>query len=102
MAPKTKKQTKPPISKVNPDHVAKQRKRKDLSDEFVYGSQNGIVEMHKLFNYKIGDERLGIILANLIEENKAVNRRLDNTKEVLKLILKRLETAEGKLKKYGL
>ena len=58
--------------------------------------------MHKLFNYKIGDEKLGLIIAKLIEENKNVNDRLDNTKKALKTMLNRIEVIERKLKTYGL
>jgi hypothetical protein len=84
------------------EHMIKQRKKKNLSDEYIYGSQGGSVELHKLFNYKIGDEKLGLIIAKLIEENKNVNIRLDNTKTALKTMLDRIETIERKLKKYGL
>jgi hypothetical protein len=82
--------------------MVKQRKKKNLSDEYIYGSQGGVVEMHKLFNYKIGDEKLGLIIAKLIEENKNVNDRLDNTKKALKTMLNRIEVIERKLKTYGL
>ncbi len=84
------------------EHMVKQRKKKNLSDEYIYGSQGGVVEMHKLFNYKIGDEKLGLIIAKLIEENKNVNDRLDNTKKALKTMLNRIEVIERKLKTYGL
>ena len=84
------------------EHMVKQRKKKNLSDEYIYGSQGGSVELHKLFNYKVGDEKLGLIIAKLIEENKAVNKRLDNTKTALKTMLNRVENIERKLKIYGL
>lgn len=84
------------------EHIIKQRKKKNLSDEYIYGSQGGVVELHKLFNYKVGEEKLGLIIAKLIEENKKLNKRVDNTKTSLKSLLNRIETIERKMKTYGL
>lgn len=84
------------------EHMVKQKKRKNLSDEYVYGSQGGSVELHKLFNYKVGNEKLGLIIAKLIEENETLNTRLDNAKTALTTMLNRIEIIERKMKTYGL
>ena len=84
------------------EHMIKQRKKKNLSDEYIYGSQGGSVELHKLFNYKVGEEKLGLIIAKLIEESKTLNKRVDNTKTALKTMLNRMEIIERKMKTYGL
>lgn len=84
------------------EHLEKQRKRKDLSDEMIYGSQNGVIEMHKLFNYKIGNEKLGDILANLIKENNRLNGRLDTAKSVIETLNGKIKTIEKRLNDYGI
>ena len=84
------------------EHREKQKKKKNLSDEYIYGSQGGVVELHKLFNYKVGDEKLGLIIAKLIEENKKLNTRVDNTKTALKETLNRIEKIERMLAHYGI
>jgi|LGVF01.2.fsa_nt_gb hypothetical protein len=89
-------------SNTEAEHRIKQKKKKNLSDEYIYGSQNGSVELHKLFNYKIGDEKLGLIIAKLIEENKEVNKRLDNAKKVISDLNSKIENIESRLKTYGL
>ena len=87
------------------EHMAKQRKKKNLSDEMVYSSLNKIVEMHKLGELKLSNfdnKTIDTLFTDLIEENKSVNERLDNTKTALKTILGRIENVERKMEKYGL
>lgn len=84
------------------EHIAKQRKRKDLSDEMVYGSQGGVVEQHQLCNYKIGDKKLGDIVKEKDKEIKELNKRLDNSKTVIKSLNQKIEKIEKGLKTYGL
>jgi len=87
------------------EHMAKQRKKKNLSDEMVYSSLNKIVEMHKLGELKLSNfdnKTIDTLFTDLIEENKSVNGRLDNTKTALKTILGRIENVERKMEKYGL
>ena len=84
------------------EHMIKQRKKKGLPNSFIYGSQNGIVELHELKNYEINDKKLGIIIKELIEENENLNTRVDNTKTALKTILDRVEKIERKMSSYGI
>jgi regulator of replication initiation timing len=84
------------------EHREKQRKRKDLPDTMVYGSQNKVVELHNLGDYEVEKKKLKIHIIELIEENKILNTRVDNTKTALKTMLDRVEIIERKLKTYGL
>ncbi len=84
------------------EHMTKQRKRKNLPDTMVYGSQDKKVEMHELGNYEVENKKLKVHITELIEENKNVNIRLDNTKKVLVTMINRIETIERKMKTYGL
>lgn len=90
---------------VNIEHITKQRKRKNLSDEYVYSSLGGIVEMHKLGELKLSNfdnKTIDKLFGELIKENKNLNIRLDNTKSALKTTLDRIEKIEGKMKIYGI
>ena len=89
-------------SNVNVNHITKQKKKKTLSNEMVYGSQNKIVEMHKLANYTIGKEKLGEIIVNLRAENKELKQRLERTKSALQSLNTKIEIIERKMKTYGL
>jgi len=84
------------------EHMIKQRKRKNLPNTMVYGSQNKIVEMHSLGNYEVEEKQLKTHIIELNEKNKALNKRLDNTKTALKTMLNRIEIIERKMKTYGL
>ena len=87
------------------EHRIKQKKRKNLSDEMVYSSLGKVVEMHRLGELKLSNfdnKTVDSLFTNLIEENKEINTRLDNTKIVLKTLLNKIETIESRLKAYGL
>ena len=84
------------------EHMIKQRKRKNLPNTMVYGSQNKIVEMHPLGDYEVENKKLKTHIIELIEENGKLNTRVDNTKSALKTTLNRIEIIERKLKVYGL
>jgi len=84
------------------EHREKQRKKKNLSDEYIYGSQGSSVELHKLANYKVEDRKLGDILIEKDEEIGILNERLDNTKKVLISMIDRIEKIESRLRIYGL
>ena len=84
------------------EHMIKQRKRNNLPNTMVYGSQNKIVEMHPLGDYEVENKKLKTHIIELIEENGKLNTRLDNTKSSLKTTLNRIEIIERKLKVYGL
>jgi len=87
------------------EHQIKQRKKKNLSDEMVYSSLKGVVEMHKLGELKLSNfdnKTIDTLFSELIKENENVNGRLDKTKTAIKTILGRVETIERKMKKYGL
>lgn len=87
------------------EHIIKQKKRKNLSDEMVYSSLKGIVEMHRLGELKLSnfdDKTVDKLFSELIEENGKVNKRVDNTKTALKTLLNKMEIIERKLKTYGL
>jgi len=84
------------------EHMIKQRKRKNLPNTMVYGSQNKIVEMHPLGDYEIENKKLKDHIIDLTKENEVVNTRLDNTKTALKTMLNRIEIIERKMKTYGL
>lgn len=87
---------------VNVEHLVKQKKRKDLSNEYVYASHDGIVEMFPIKDVCIGKKPLGEIIEGLYEANTKVNKRLDNVKKINKTLLDRIKKIEGKLKRYGL
>jgi hypothetical protein len=87
---------------VNVDHVAKQKKKKNLSNEFVYASINGIVEMFPLREVFIGDRALGNIIQSLEDKNTEVNKRLDTVKEINTDYLNRFKKLERKMKAYGI
>lgn len=89
-------------SNVNVNHVTKQKKKKNLSNEKVYGSLKGVVEMHSLGEYEIEKKKLKVIIKELVEENETLNERVDNTKKALGSMLTRLENIERKMKNYGL
>lgn len=87
------------------EHMIKQKKRKNLSDEMVYSSLKGVVEMHKLGELKLStfdNKTVDKIFTELIKENETVNKRVDNTKPAFQKILDRIEIIERKLKTYGL
>ena len=83
---------------VNVDHVAKQKKRKDLSNEYVYASINGVVEMFPLGIVTLS-KRGGKTLNEVFE---SYDKRLDTSKEIIKELLGRVKILEGKIEKYGL
>ena len=92
-------------SNTSVEHMAKQKKRKNLSDEMVYSSLNKIVEMHKLGELKLSsfdNKTINLLFSELIEGNEKLNTRVDNTKMALTTILNRIEIIEGKMKTYGL
>ncbi len=84
------------------EHMIKQKKKKNLSDEYVYGSQGTSVELHKLGNYKIGDRKLIDILKEKDEEIGTLNKRIDNIKKVINDLNSKIEKIESRLKIYGL
>ena len=87
------------------EHIIKQKKRKNLSDEMVYSSLKGIVEMHRLGELKLSnfdDKTIDKLFSELIEENGKVNKRVDNTKTALKTLLDKIEIIERKLIIYGI
>ena len=84
------------------EHMIKQKKKKNLSDEYIYGSQGGKVELHKLANYTVGDRKLGDILKEKDEEIKTLNKRIGNTKKVISDLNSKIEKIERRLKIYGL
>jgi len=87
---------------VNIDHVVKQKKKKNLSNEYVYASHNGVVEMFRLKDVSIGNKPLGKIIDSFEKEINTINNRLENVKVVNKALLNKITKIEGKLKKYGL
>lgn len=95
-----KKMAKKPT--VNVEHVAKQKKRKDLSNEYVYCSIDGVVEMHPVSRVTINGKKLGDIVSNFEKEIQTLNERLETFKEINKGFNKRIKIIEGKLKKHGL
>ena len=84
------------------EHQVKQKKRKNLPNTMVYGSQNKIVEMHELGDYEVENKKLKDHIKELVKENKVLNTRVDNTKTALKTMLNRVENIERRLKTYGL
>lgn len=87
------------------DHIAKQKKKKSLSDEMVYSSVNGVVEMHRLGVLKLskfGNEELEKIIKGLLGDIDNLNDRLDKTKGVLAALDARTKKIEKELKDYGL
>jgi len=84
------------------EHIAKQRKKKNLPDTMVYGSQGGIVEMHKLEDYTIENITLKKQIVDMKLETIKVNERTNKIKDVLKEALNKIEVIERKLKTYGL
>lgn len=84
------------------EHMTKQRKKKNLPNTMVYGSQGGVVELHSLGDYEVENKKLKTHISELIEENKTLNKRVDNTKIALTAILNRVEIIERKMKTYGL
>lgn len=84
------------------EHIIKQKKRKNLPNTMVYGSQNKVVELHPLGDYEVENKKLKTHIKELIKENETVNTRLDNTKTALKTMLNKIEIIERKLKTYGL
>lgn len=87
------------------EHMTKQRKKKNLSDEMVYSSLSGAVEMHRLGLLKLSsfdNKTVDKLFSELIEENVKLNQRVDNTKTALKNILDKVEIIEGKMMTYGL
>lgn len=89
----------------NVDHAAKQKKRKDLSNDFVYASINGVVEMFPLGLVTLsahGGKKLETIIQDLKDENEKLKQRLDTNKEVTKALNEKIKIIEGKMEKYGL
>ena len=87
------------------EHMVKQKKRKNLSDEMVYSSLGKAVEMHKLGLLKLSsfdDKTIDELFSGLIEENVKLNTRIDNTKMALKNVLDKVEIIESRLTTYGL
>ena len=90
---------------VNVDHLVKQRKRKDLSNEYIYGSIDGVVEMFPLGVFTLGrhgGKTLNVVIQELKEENEKLTKRLDKNKEVTKALLERIQNLEKGFKDYGL
>ena len=84
------------------EHIIKQNKRKNLPNTMVYGSQNKVVEMHPLGDYEVENKKLKVHIKELIDENKKLNKRVDNSKTALKTMLDRIEIIERKMKTYGI
>jgi len=87
------------------DHIAKQKKKKDLGDNMVYSSLNGVVEMHPLGKVKLSafdNKELEKIIKGLMSENKELNKRLDKVKPILKDFNEKIKEHERKMKKYGI
>lgn len=84
------------------DHISKQKKRKNLPNTKVYGSLNGVVEMHDIGEYEIGNKAIKERFKDLTEENEVLNKRLDNTKKALLVMSNKIESIERRLKTYGL
>jgi SMC interacting uncharacterized protein involved in chromosome segregation len=85
------------------DHIVKQKKKKDLPNTKVYGSINGIVEMHDIANYEIlGKKKLGELIQELLDENVKLNGRIDTAKSVIVTLNDRIEKLEKRLNDYGI
>ena len=84
------------------EHIVKQKKRKNLPNSKVYGSLNGVVEMHDIGEYEIGNKAIKERFKDLTEENEVLNKRLDNTKKALLVMSNKIESIERRLKTYGL
>jgi len=84
------------------EHKIKQKKRKNLPNTMVYGSQNKVVEMHPLGNYEVEEKKLKDHIIELRKTDKELNIRVDKTKEALKTLLDRIEMIERKMDNYGL
>jgi hypothetical protein len=90
---------------VNVDHMVKQRKRKDLSNDYVYCSIDGVVEMFPIGLVtlsKHGGKSLNVIIQDFKDEIEKLNKRLDTNKAVTKSLFDKIEKIEGKMEKYGL
>jgi len=87
---------------VNVEHMAKQRKRKDLSNDYVYASHNGIVEMFPLGMVSLNGVPLEEVIKGLNKEIEKLQKRLDTNKEVTKSLLDKIKNIEGKMEKYGI
>lgn len=83
---------------VNVDHLIKQKKRKDLSNDFVYASINGVVEMFPLGIVTLSKQG-GKTLNEVIE---SLFGKLETHKEIEKELLGKIKILEGKMVKYGL
>jgi hypothetical protein len=85
------------------DHIVKQKKKKDLPNTKVYGSIDGVVEMHDIANYEIlGKKKLGEIIQELLDENVKLNGRIDTAKKVIVTLNDRIEKLEKRLNDYGI
>jgi hypothetical protein len=85
------------------DHIVKQKKKKDLPNTKVYGSIDGVVEMHDIANYEIlGKKKLGEIIQELLDENVKLNGRIDTAKSVIVTLNDRIEKLEKRLNDYGI
>lgn len=84
------------------EHIIKQKKKKGLPNTKVYGSLNGVVEMHDIGDYEIEDKAIKERFKDLTEENIKLNKRLDNAKTALTTMSNKMEIIERKLKTYGL
>ena len=87
---------------VNVEHMAKQRKRKDLSNDYVYASHNGIVEMFPLGMVSLNGVPLEEVIKGLNKEIEKLQKRLDTNKEVTSGLFDRIKNIEGKMEKYGI
>lgn len=87
---------------VNVDHVAKQKKRKNLSNDMVYCSINGVVEMHHISKVEINGKSLGSILEENKKDRETLTNRLDNVKKINEQFNKKIIEIERKMKAYGI
>lgn len=84
------------------EHIVKQKKRKNLPNTKVYGSIDGVVEMHDIEKYEIAGSTLEEKFKDLKNENAQLTQRINNTKKALLKISNHIENIERKLEEYGL
>jgi hypothetical protein len=90
---------------VNIDHMAKQRKRKDLSNDYVYASINGVVEMFPIGLVTLSKhdgKSVDVIIQDFKNDIEKLQKRLDTNKEVTKSLLDKIKIIEGKMENYGI
>jgi hypothetical protein len=87
------------------EHMIKQGKRKNLSDEMVYSSLGKKVEMHRLGLLKLSNfdnKTIDELFTGLIEENVILNKRVDSMKKVISDLNSKIVEIESRLTTYGL